>query len=110
MRTLIVDDDSRFAGILKRVLAAEDLGDVDTSSSAEEALERLRDAPFDVVVTDLRMPGMSGLDLLAELRRAAPGTDVILMTAFADRLVPITSQVAVLARNEGSGGGGGERN
>jgi DNA-binding NtrC family response regulator len=84
MRTLVVDDDSRFAGILRRVLASEDLGEVDASSSAEEALRRLRDAAFDVIVTDLRMPGMSGLDLLAEIRRVAPGTDVILMTAFAD--------------------------
>ena len=84
MKTLIVDDETRFATFLRKALEAEGLGEVATASSAEEALSSLRESRIDLVVTDLKMGGMSGLELLAEVKRMSGGTDVILMTAFAD--------------------------
>ena len=51
-------------------------------ASSEEAIVRLREDPFDALVTDLRMPQVDGLALLAEARRASPGLPVIVMTAY----------------------------
>ena len=51
-------------------------------SSSREAVERLRSEPFDALVTDLRMPGVDGLALLAQARRIAPELPVIVMTAY----------------------------
>jgi DNA-binding NtrC family response regulator len=53
-----------------------------SSASVDEALAASREAEFDAVVSDIRMPGKSGVELLAELREARPETPVILMTAF----------------------------
>ncbi len=80
-RVLIVDD-TRF----DREVALDAIGDaahVETAGSAEEALETLRRAAFDLVLTDLHLPGLSGIDLLARVRAEHPGTDVILITAHA---------------------------
>ena len=80
---LFVDDDA----LVRRALARA-MRDVrpDWSSSfastAEEALQMLSERSFHVVVSDLAMPGMSGLDVLKHLRIASPETDVIIMTAF----------------------------
>ncbi|HYE04407.1 MAG TPA: sigma-54 dependent transcriptional regulator [Planctomycetota bacterium] len=84
MRILIVDDETRFAAILARALGAEGYADVASASSAEDALDGLRERPCDLLVTDLRLPGMSGIELMGAVRRASPTTDVVLMTAFAD--------------------------
>ncbi len=80
-RVLIVDD-TRF----DREVAIEAIGDVasvETARSAEEALEALRSASFDLVLSDLHLPGLSGIDLLARVRAEHPHTDVILITAHA---------------------------
>jgi len=53
-----------------------------TARSGEEALEVLKEIPVDLIVTDIRMPGISGLDLLVEVRKNYPATGVIVMTAF----------------------------
>jgi response regulator RpfG family c-di-GMP phosphodiesterase len=57
---------------------------VEAAGSVPEALEALQKAHFDLVLTDLRLPGPSGLDLLVEVRSRAPGTRTILMSAHAD--------------------------
>jgi diguanylate cyclase (GGDEF)-like protein len=78
-RVLIVDD-TRF----DREVALDAIGDaarVETAGSAEAALEALRRASFDLVLTDLHLPGLSGIDLLARVRAEHPNTDVILITA-----------------------------
>jgi DNA-binding NtrC family response regulator len=84
MRILIVDDEKRFAKVLCQALNADGYKDVDMASSGQEALDAVRVKPCDVLVTDLRMPGMSGLELMGEVGRRSPGTEIILMTAFAD--------------------------
>ena len=80
-RVLIVDD-TRF----DREVAIDAIGDVaqvETAGSAEEALVALRGASFDLVLSDLHLPGLSGIDLLSRVRAEHPITDVILITAHA---------------------------
>ena len=80
-RVLVVDDDQGLARFIVEVLA--DAGHhAEAVSSAEAARRRLEAGPFDVVVTDLRMPGESGLDLIAWLRRFDPRIAVLAITAF----------------------------
>jgi DNA-binding NtrC family response regulator len=80
---LIVDDDSRIRTSLMQGLRK--VGDeVRAAENAEAALASLSSAPPDVVVADVRMPGMDGLDLLRILKERAPDTSVIMMTAFDD--------------------------
>jgi two-component system, NtrC family, response regulator HydG len=84
MRILIVDDEARFANVLARVLKAEVAAEVEVATSAEDALVRLQERPCDLLLTDLRLGGMSGLELMAEVRRRWGATDIVLMTAFAE--------------------------
>jgi DNA-binding NtrC family response regulator len=80
---LVVDDDARIRASLARALTAEHTT-VLTAASAEEALQSIAAQRPDVVLTDLRMPGMSGLELLRLVRERVPGIDVVMMTAYDD--------------------------
>jgi two-component system, NtrC family, response regulator AtoC len=83
-RLLLVDDDEEACRLLAEVLARESY-DVSRALSVGEALALVDDTPaFDAVLTDLRMPEASGLDLLAELRRRNPEALVLVLTAFGD--------------------------
>ena len=79
---VLVVDDNRFHRELARQ-ALSDTARVECCESGEQALERLSQGPVDLVLTDLTMPGLSGLDLLARVQRSHPGTDVVLVTAHA---------------------------
>ncbi|MEX2584584.1 MAG: HD domain-containing phosphohydrolase [Gemmatimonadota bacterium] len=82
-RILVVDDEPNICRLLSRYLAR--IGyEIETAGSVGEALGLLRRDWFDLVLTDLRLPGASGLDLLVEVRARAPGTRMILMSAHAD--------------------------
>jgi putative two-component system response regulator len=92
-RILVVDDEVNICRLLDRFLTR--LGHrVRTASSVPEALEILAAERFDLVLTDLRLPGPSGLDLLVEVRARAPGTRMILMSAHAD----VTHAAAAIER------------
>ncbi|MFZ5587352.1 MAG: sigma-54-dependent transcriptional regulator [Thermodesulfobacteriota bacterium] len=79
---LVLDDEW---SILERIKSSLSDGfEVVTTSRAEEALEIMAARPFDVVLTDLRMPGMDGLSLVSQLKSRFPETQYILMTAFSD--------------------------
>ncbi|MFP5212244.1 MAG: sigma-54-dependent transcriptional regulator [Acidobacteriota bacterium] len=82
-RLLIVDDEPDMLKGLKRVLSL-DLGDVEitTASSPGEALEIVRREPIDLVLTDIRMPEMSGLDLLERMLKIDQWLTVVVMTAY----------------------------
>jgi diguanylate cyclase (GGDEF)-like protein len=80
-RVLVVDD-SRLERELVRETVAP-LVDVEACASAEEAIEALRREPADLVLSDLHMEGMSGLDLLTRVRREHPGVDFVLLTGSA---------------------------
>jgi len=82
MRILVVDDEK-----IKRVTLADDLAgqghDVVTAADGAEALRVLEEERFDMVVTDLKMPGIDGLELLKRLKQAAPtDVEVVMMTAY----------------------------
>jgi CheY-like chemotaxis protein len=83
-RILVVEDEIRVAQALSRVLSLPEGGGhaVETCESGEAALERLEQNKFDLVITDLRMPGMSGLDLLEHVHRISPQTRTVLITAY----------------------------
>ena len=82
-RLLLVEDDAAVRRSLEETLR-ETGYDVSVAENAENALGRLAEARPEVVLTDVRMPGMDGISLLRILRERAPGTDVIVMTAFDD--------------------------
>jgi len=94
-RILVVDDDDEHASTLQRLLAREGL-EATVAHGAEEALKLARAEEFDLILTDLVMSGMSGLDLMRALTDAKVATDVILMTAFG------TVEVAVEAMRSGA--------
>ncbi|HZN33141.1 MAG TPA: sigma 54-interacting transcriptional regulator, partial [Pirellulaceae bacterium] len=81
-RVLIVEDQESERRALERVLRVADY-DVATASSAEEALD-WRDQPIDLVISDLRMGGKSGIDLLLDWRAVKPQTPFLLATAYGD--------------------------
>ncbi len=78
---LIVDDDPRVRTSLVSALTDDDTT-VLAAEDAESALAALDKGPIGVVLSDVKMPGMSGLDLLKMLKKRAPDLDVILMTAY----------------------------
>jgi two-component system response regulator GlrR len=79
-RLLLVDDDASLLKLLAIRLEAEGF-EVRTAASAEEALQKLRNEPTELVVTDLRMDGASGLELFEQIRHFYPGLPVIIMSA-----------------------------
>jgi two-component system response regulator PilR (NtrC family) len=80
-QVLVVDDEGAQREILRTILTAEGY-QVQTAGSAAEALARTARTPFDLVLTDLRMPGADGLSLVGQLTQEDPPTLVILMTAY----------------------------
>lgn len=79
-RLLLVDDDTSLLKLMEIRLEAEGFS-VETAECAEEALQALRNNPADLVVTDLRMEGASGLELFEQIRHFFPGLPVIIMSA-----------------------------
>ncbi len=83
-RLLLVDDDEAALRLLAEVLEREAYG-VETAQSVDEAKAKLAGhGPFDAVVTDLRMPVASGLDLVSYVRRRDPDAVLLVLTAFGD--------------------------
>ncbi|MBI5498219.1 MAG: response regulator [Deltaproteobacteria bacterium] len=80
-RVLLVEDEATLRGILQAVLdAAGHL--VTPVTTAEEAVQKLGAEKFDVLLTDKNLPGISGLELMAEAQRLAPGLRVMLITGY----------------------------
>src|SRR3977135_1121174 len=95
-RTLLVaDDDPGLRESLERTLTREGYR-VLLASDGRAALERLQDSAIDLIVTDLKMPGLTGLELLRAAKAIAPDVDVILLTAFG------TVEEAVKAMKDGA--------
>src|SRR5216117_1230427 len=80
-RVLIVDDDLALLQALPQALRLRMAGvTVDTADSGAAALERITAEDYDAIVTDIKMPGMDGLDLLAEIRTHRPDTPTLVIT------------------------------
>jgi two-component system response regulator AtoC len=95
VKILIVEDDERLRDVLLEAASMEGY-DAQGVSSAEAAVEQLRVGPFDVMVTDVTLPGMSGLDLLQHCPRLRPGILPIVITAYG------TIDIAVEAMKRGA--------
>ncbi len=93
MRILIVDDELIARENLSRVLEREGYT-VTSAASGEEALGMLESSAPDLVLTDLKMPGMGGIDLLTEIKRLRPPTEIIMVTAYAT----VDSAIAAMKR------------
>ena len=87
IRILVVDDNPAMAGTLADILEMKGFI-VQAAASGAEALEILRKQPIDILLTDVKMPGMNGLELYRETRKAYPKLVTIFMTAYsADELI-----------------------
>ena len=82
-RILAVDDEESIRVFLKTILESEGYL-CDTATSAGEAISRLRENPYDVILTDIMMPGMSGIELLELVREREDEIAVIMLTALND--------------------------
>ena len=81
IRILVVDDELSMREFLAILLEREGY-DVNVAGSAEEALRLMESALFDMVLSDVNMPGLSGIELLARIKEKSPGTAVLMLTAF----------------------------
>jgi len=95
-RILIVDDEKDMLALLRRMITEERDYQVTTESDPRRALERFRQDPTDLVITDLKMPEMDGIALLTAVKASHPKTAVIVLTAFA------TIETAVEATRKGA--------
>jgi excisionase family DNA binding protein len=96
-RILVVDDESSVRDLLSKTLALAEY-DVDTANDGRSALERLRSYPYDLLISDLKMPGIDGLSVIREARRLRTDLPVIIITGFS------TETAAIEAVNLGVSG------
>src|SRR2546426_8268703 len=90
LHVLIVDDDPALLQALPEALRLRMDGvTVDVADSAAAALERIAARDYDVIVTDIKMPGMDGLALMAEIRRRQPDTPTLMITGHGEHALAI---------------------
>ncbi len=94
-RILVVDDEASIRDLCARVLTRSGFK-VTMASTGEDAVRRLQDEPFDLVISDIRMPGISGMDVLVMAKTLHPSIAVILITGFG------TSEVVERANQSGA--------
>jgi DNA-binding NtrC family response regulator len=82
-RRIMVIDDENIVGKMTKVVLEQEGYLVETFLSAEPALARLKEEKFDVVITDLKMKGLDGMDVLKIVKAQSPEIKVIMITAFA---------------------------
>jgi DNA-binding NtrC family response regulator len=82
-RILLVDDDLALGAYLARVLRTHGRFEVTHELDADAALRCLETEPWDLLITDLEMPGIAGLDLITRARRMVPGLPVAVLTGYA---------------------------
>ena len=81
-KILLVDDEERFRTNLSKMLKAQGF-EVNALDSGQRALEELALHPYDVILLDMRMPGMNGLETLAAIKQNHPDSEVIILTGHA---------------------------
>jgi DNA-binding NtrC family response regulator len=77
---LVVDDEAGPRESLRMILKPR--YEVHTASNGQEALRLIQDEEFDVVTLDLNMPGLSGIDVLKEIKKVKPNTEIIVITGY----------------------------
>lgn len=97
-RILVVDDESSIRDLLSKTLTMDGYYDVDSAADGSSALERFHLHPYDLLIVDLKMPGMDGLAVIREAKRLAPALPVIVVTGYS------TEAAAIQAANLGVAG------
>jgi DNA-binding NtrC family response regulator len=82
-KKILVVDDEKIVGDMAKVILQNEGYEVETFTDSQLALEALQRTPYDLVVTDLMMEQVSGMDILREVNRLYPNTKVIMLTAYA---------------------------
>jgi len=90
VRILVVDDEGAIRYSVTKTLQLDGY-QVEAAANGEEALQLMQQMSFEVVLTDIRMPGLSGVDLLARISSLSPDTSVILMTGYATLATAVES-------------------
>ncbi len=80
-RILVIEDDEEMRSLLKDFFLEEGF-ETDSVSNGSEAFRKLVREPFDLVITDIRMTGLTGLDILPGIKKLQPETPIIVITAF----------------------------
>lgn len=80
-KILVVDDEITICKSIRQALLSDEY-EVDTALSGEEALKKDREKNYDLIITDLMMPGISGLDLLKVLKDSRPSVNIIMVTGY----------------------------
>lgn len=83
-RILIVDDDTAFQGMLREAVHEKGF-DVSSAYSAEEGIAAAADGAYNLILLDVRLPGMSGIEAIPRIREASPATEIIVMTGYAEK-------------------------
>ena len=96
-KLLFVDDEEHLCRIVKLNLERKEEYEVTTASSGQEGLERARETEFDLVITDLRMPGIDGEALLHALKAMRPQCRVVLCSVYYDNAEAITPEIRMKA-------------
>ena len=78
---LIVDDDSLFRDYLKEIVTRMGYN-ADEAVNGKEAIEKIKNKEYDIIITDIRMPEVTGMDVLKEAKNAQPNAEVLMITAF----------------------------
>lgn len=81
-RILIVDDEEDIEKSLRRLIARRFICDVDTAFNGAETLEKFKKERFDLVVLDLKMPGLNGIDVIKEIVRFTPQTKILVVSSY----------------------------
>jgi DNA-binding NtrC family response regulator len=79
---LVVDDELDMLMLLRMIIEDNTDYEVETTNNPSEALKMFSEKDYDLVITDLKMPGMDGVELFDELSEMKPGTPVIIITAY----------------------------
>lgn len=96
-RILVVDDDAEIAMLVRRVLQLEGHHPL-VITDPVRAVERFRASPFDLLITDKAMRGMTGFELIASLRELAPALPVVMMSAYPELVGPLLPIQGYLAK------------
>ncbi len=83
VKILVADDEAMMRNLILKILETQGY-QVTVVSSANEALEKLKTENYDLLMTDVKMPGMTGFDLLKQVKAEWPGMAVIIMTGYGD--------------------------
>lgn len=87
-RLLVVDDDDSFRELMKTILTNEGFS-VDTAPNGEEGIHKARNRSYDLILLDLRMPGIDGIETLKILKPECPATDFIVITGYGDVAIAV---------------------